>query len=82
MIPGIIVFKYIFKIAHLYEFTMQQNCNPITGLFCTGEIMRDDNGTGIVLLLNIFDQVVNLFTGNWIKPGGGFIIEHNFRLEN
>src|SRR3569833_277459 len=79
-------YPFVIRVEYLIEGTyppvlpVEQHRNTITGLFGTGNFIRDDNRRGKVLLLYLVDQFIDVGTGYRVKAGRRLIIQHNFRV--
>src|SRR5690606_26741489 len=58
--------KNFLKTSFAFEASVQQHDDAIAYTFCTGQIVRNDDGRSLVFFLHLVYEAVQFNTGNWI----------------
>ena len=68
--------------AHLHQFSMLHHRHTIGDVGNHAEIMGDEQNTGIVAGLKLFDQLEDLCLGGDVESGGRLIGNQNFGIQS
>ena len=77
----LIRFKNVLKFAVYNKPATKQHGYPVTRVFCTGEVVCDNNGTCVVFVLDIVDKFNDFGTCNRIKARSWFVVQHDFGFQ-